>query len=492
MSRINPSRSRQRAHDVVAILCLCIVGLIAAGYLFPLFIRATYKFQIMYNEGWNVYHTEEVAQGRQLYAQPRQYTAVNYPPLAFYVVAAATKFVGDPLFAGRLVSAISLLASAVLLAGVVFAMVRSWTSAALGGLLMLVLLARYASDYIASDDPQLLATAILMLGVLLFVSTSSPAGTVTSAAIAGTALFVKHSIIVFPIAITLVLLVSTRKRLTVWMAALAAAVLGWIGFCYLVHGPYFFSSLLTPHAFRNMRAPMSFMILLDAIQLPFVVAIVWLLVDRTARYRTLLAAAIGLAIVYGLYVSRSDGAWVNHWFEVIIAVSMAASMAWARAETFWTGAGWPRRWVLALFPVLLTLGAAAQGELPRRIMGLDSQRQEWALAESRFAEDVAYERMHAGPAICEDLSLCAVAGKPLEYDPFGARQRILRDAAAAAPIVRDLQAHRYQTVQVNVSPDIVITGADRALFPEQFMRTLLANYHIDRRTCERAFFVPGR
>ena len=490
MVRTNASRRQRLAHDFLAIACLGFVGLIASGYLVPLFIRGTYKFQIMYNEGWNVYHAEEVAQGRQLYARPSPYSAVIYPPLSFHVIAATSRFVGDPLFAGRLVSAISLLVSAGLLGSVVFVMVRSWAAGVFGGLLLLVLLARFAPDYIASDDPQLLGTGLLLLGLLVFVSTSSTAGTSASAAIVGTALFVKHSIIVFPLAITLVLVASNRKRFAVWAAAIGGTVLFWAGFCRVVHGPNFFDSLLSPRMFENFRAPVSFMILLNAIQIPFAVAIVWLLVDGTARWRPLLAAAFGVAMAYGLYISRGDGAWVNHWFDLIIVVSITSAVAWERAEAYWSGAGWPRRWILALFPILLTLGAAAQEVLPRGIVELSSQRQDWALMESRFADDVAYERMHAGPAICEDLSLCAFAGKALEYDPFGARERILKDAAAATPIIQDLQRHRFQTVQMDASPAEVITGADRALFPEQFMRPLLANYHIDRRTRERAFFVP--
>jgi hypothetical protein len=481
----------RRLHDIVATVSLCLVGLMAAGYLLPLFIRSTYKFQIMYNEGWTVYHSQQVAEGLPLYGQAPQYSVVNYPPLSFYVVNAARSLTGDPLLAGRLVSALSLLLAAGLLGGIVFAMTRSAASGVLGCLLMLVLLARYGPDYVGTNDPHLLGEAIMMAGILLFVAASSPAITVLSAVTIGTALFVKHSIVSFPAAIAIVLLASNRKRFAIWAAALGGTILFWTAFSIYAQGPYFFGSILTPRMFKTMRAPRSFLILLNAIQLPFAAAALWLLVDRTARYWKLLVVAFGLAIAFGLFASRGDGAWVNHWFDVIIVVSIAVSVAWARAEAFWLAAGWDRRFVLALFPVLLTLGAAAQEVLPQRLMELTSLRKEWAIDEAALQADVEYERSRPGPAICENLSLCAYAGKILEYEPFGAREKILKDPAAAVTIAGDLRSHRYQTVQLDVTAGEEIGSGGRALFPEQFMQALLANYHIDRRSAERVFFVPN-
>lgn len=481
----------RRTHDIVTAASLCVVTLLAVGYILPLLVRDTYRFQIMYNEGWVVYHAQDIAEKRPLYGQISEYNIVNYPPLSFYVIHAAAGLTGNPLYAGRAVSALSLLATSILLGGVVFAASRSWPAALLGTLLALVFIARYAPDYIGSNDPQLLAHAVQMAAVLLFVRASSSRVAAVSAALVATALFIKHSLFAFPVAIMISLWTQNRRRFAVWTATLLLTALVWTAFSMYAQGPHFFSSLLSPRVFKNVRAPLAFMILLSVIEMPFAVALVWLLVDRTFPHWKLFCASLCAAVAYGLYVSRGDGAWVNHWFDAILAISMIVPLAWSRAEEFWLNAGWPRRWVLALFPVLLTLGPASQEVLPRRLMDFRALRQEWAGAESRFSSDIEYERMHSGPAICEDLSLCAFAAKDLEYEPFNARQKILRDPAAAAKIVHDLREHRFQTIQLNAPPDETITAADRALFPAEFMQELLANYHVDRRTSERVFFVPN-
>ena len=236
---------------------------------------------------------------------------------------------------------------------------------------------------------------------------------------------------------------------------------------------------------------MSLMILINAIQLPLVAAIFWLLADRRFRYRMAFATALAAVSVYGLFASSGAGAWVNHWFGVVLVVSGAAGVAWGRAERFWKEAGWPRRWIVALFPLFVTLGALVQEVLPRRILELPAEKTEWAAAENRFSADVEYERGRAGPAICEDLSLCAFAGKPLLYEPFAAQQRMLRDREAEASILHALQTHRYQTIQIDAPYNQPITDAKRSLFPGPFMQTLLANYHVDRQTSDRTFYVPN-
>ena len=57
--------------------------------------RMFFRFSITYNEGWTVYHSEEVAEGKQIYDTKNSFTPVVYPPLFFYLEGLLGKFLGD-------------------------------------------------------------------------------------------------------------------------------------------------------------------------------------------------------------------------------------------------------------------------------------------------------------------------------------------------------------------------------------------------------------
>ncbi|MCU1237148.1 MAG: hypothetical protein JWP63_5115, partial [Candidatus Solibacter sp.] len=70
-----------------------------AGYA----VRSTYRHELAYNEGWNVFYAHSAAAGN-LYRAPPSRLAANYPNVSFHLVAAVGSFVGNLNFAGRLVS----------------------------------------------------------------------------------------------------------------------------------------------------------------------------------------------------------------------------------------------------------------------------------------------------------------------------------------------------------------------------------------------------
>src|ERR1700730_16456642 len=78
--------------------------LVLAIPLAALAYRSTLFDQINYNEGWNAYYTSLLMQGRPLYYPPQALLTNNYPPLSFLVVGPLAGFLGDALFAGRIVA----------------------------------------------------------------------------------------------------------------------------------------------------------------------------------------------------------------------------------------------------------------------------------------------------------------------------------------------------------------------------------------------------
>lgn len=49
-----------------------------AIFVYPV-VRAFYRFEINYNEGWNVYNTQTARQHRYLYSAKCGWTGVGYP-----------------------------------------------------------------------------------------------------------------------------------------------------------------------------------------------------------------------------------------------------------------------------------------------------------------------------------------------------------------------------------------------------------------------------
>lgn len=431
-----------------------------------------------------------MASGAGLYSAPPGFVVHGYPPLSFYLVNAVAKCFSSALFAGRFLAAIGLLLTAVFSGGIVLALTRRWAPSIMGFLLVLIAIALYAPDYVAIHDPSLIALAIVLAGVLLYFRSESAACTAASAAMVASAIFFKHSVLVFPTVIALALLVKDRRRFLIWLGAFLGTSAIWAAFCFARHGPYFLDHLWGPIVLKDISITLAmFERLVKILLFAMAAAAAWLTLDSSHRDRIFFAAASVLGLAFGWSATRYQGKWVNHWFELIVVVSIAAAVAWSRFDEHWMRARWPHAWILGLLPIVI-LGADPLA-VPGKITALRNVRVESEAAEARFRDDVDYLRARSGPAICENLSLCYFAGKPRDYEPYNARQRILMHPEAAQAIVDALASHRYATVQIDAEPGERLTATDRLRFPAQFMKALLENYHVGSRNSERVFFVPN-
>src|SRR5262245_63333534 len=87
--------------------------------------RATLRVGMQYNEGWNAVLAARWTSGEPLYPPFDALSANNYPPLSFYAVGWLGRWVGDYLFAGRLLSFLGLCTSAIAVSAVVKRLTRS-------------------------------------------------------------------------------------------------------------------------------------------------------------------------------------------------------------------------------------------------------------------------------------------------------------------------------------------------------------------------------
>src|ERR1700733_14282575 len=195
----------------VALISLaCIAGLCR--------IVATIGLKVPFdpNEGWNAYHAVRAMMTGSPYPSPDSFMTNNYPPLSFHLVGLFGRFFGDMIIAGRVVSLASFIAIFSGIAAVLRMMACSALECAFGALIFAACLL-LNSDYVGMDDPQLLGHAVAMAGLLVTLrEPRRPLALVSAALLFTLAFFIKHNLVIAPIALTAWLGIYERRR-AIWL-----------------------------------------------------------------------------------------------------------------------------------------------------------------------------------------------------------------------------------------------------------------------------------
>src|SRR6185295_16331477 len=128
-------------------------------------------------------------------------------------------------------------------------------AAAFAALLCIGWFSFFAPTYIGANEPQMLGHALILTAVLLYMVGQESAlllGGVCILCCAGG--FVKPNLFPFPVAISLHLLWCSRRRFTLWAAAVAITLAACLGLTLHVDGPYLFQHLLSPRGYSFARA----------------------------------------------------------------------------------------------------------------------------------------------------------------------------------------------------------------------------------------------
>lgn len=409
-----------------------------------------------YNEGWNAYWAEVAWHGGPLYPPVDSPISNNYPPLSFYLVGALGRVVGDNIFAGRLLA----LASLGVIAADVFVWLRvnrvSGGTAAFGAVLFLAAFAAYAPAYIAMNDPQLLAHAVMMTGAVVLwrfdFSRKALIGAAVLMVLAGT---IKHLLISMPVAVTVWIALYRRQALVTWLIA-GVAVLGvGLALLYLTQGAVFFhdmassrlySRLLVQSGIGRVWQSFGFLVVLSG---SAVIAWVSRVSSRGMREQAafvvlyfVIAAVIGASAAGGKGVDR------NAFFDFLIAAVLAVAVGVEYVRTRVAHGGW-------LYPLLGSAVAAgccavflfeAVGQWPARMLALrETDRRE--AAALKIIGDI--RRLGGGAAACEELSLCYWAGSDFKVDFFNYGQKLATSALPPANCAETFSAQSIALVQVN-------------------------------------------
>ena len=449
------------------------------------FCRAFYRMEVNYNEGWNVYTAADLAQGIPLYGTRVGWTTANYPSFSFLLIRELSRATHDYLFTGRMLSLFGLLISCVLVACIVTKVTGKFLPAALSGVFCLALFCARAPGYVGMDDPQMLAQAFFVGGLLLYVSR-----TPTQMILAGTALlFVvggnfKHNAIDFPFAVFLDLLISSRRRALEFLAYAAVFLTLAVLVNILVGGPFFIPNLLTPRVYSFASGARLFLAFYGPIQIPLAAAAIascYALKKPGARVVALLFMC---SLAIGMGFAGGSGVSINAFFSNMIAMAVLVGISAAVLCDENVAIALPVRAALPLvifasliFPMQNT------GEL-NPIAKLRDAR----MSELRFERETAFLKSQPGPALCESLLRCYFAAKPYRYDPFNSTSLIRLGKINATQIMDRIQRREYGAIQMYSPLESMPHPNDH--FVDEILDVIGKNYQLGLHETDCSIYIP--
>ena len=458
-----------------------------------------FKFEINYNEGWNVYNADRLIHGTIVYDDD-YWRINNYPIGSFLIIAAANVLFHDLLLSGRLVALVSFAAIAVFAAMAVRRFGGGRTDAVFGAGCAMGFCYLVAPAWIIADDPQTLGEAV-MLGALVSYIARPPdrLNLLRTAFLVVLGGFVKHNLLAIPIAITLDLAFRSPRRLPLWLVSCAGFAAGFLGLTQIVAGGDFIGHLMSPRLFGWYGARYHLMKYLRLFKFPLTVialsASLFLAADR------MILAAWGIDLDnqrdYPVELRRDLLQHVSgrrgvprgrrRCHDVRVAQVRVSRPIGQGAVDFTLP-------FVAAQPILARApDVAAQVYHGRALLDADRKRQETFLADAKYVAD------RQGPAICESLLLCYVAGQPFILDPFNSRQYMLSGRLDQGELIRRIAAREFAVIQLRAdicddpaTPSCHILHYRQKVdrFTDEVLYAIDRYYKIGRRSTFGSFYVP--
>jgi hypothetical protein len=472
-----PGRRTQFLSIAFALLVFCAFAIPVAERMSGYVVRATFRHATGYNEGWNTYYSGYAAAGRPLYGKPPDRLAANYPPLSFHLEGALGRVTGNLNFAGRILSLAALFWVALCAGFTVCRLSGDPWASMFAALFCVAWFCFFAPTCVGVNDPQMLGHGIMLTGVALYAASEHSATLLAASSIffciGG---FTKHNLVAFPVAITLDILLRSRRRFLLWITTTAATICLLAGLTVWVDGPYGIQHLLAPRRYLVSHAISISGIFLRIFFPTLVLSAIWCSKAWRSPAR-FLAFAVPIAFAVGAAFSGGGGVFVNVFYDAMIAMAMIAALVLAEfRRRFRPGSP---AWCAAIvvIPIVFSVGPILAG-----LYSTAPPRSTLARQDRAYAEDVAYLKSRPGQAICFDLLLCHDAGKPLVYEHFAISQLLSLGLLDPRTLAAELAAGKYGVVQ---------SEENFAYLPPLAQSALLSRYRIDRRSALSVFYVPG-
>lgn len=452
-------------------------------------LRAFYRVEINYNEGWNAYNAL-LALHHNLYPARYAWTTVNYPFLSFYLIGNLSRLGVDPVLIGRLLSFLALLVCCTCVALIVKELTRCGWAALFAFAFALTLFNAFVPHYVIADDPQMLAQALAMLALLFYLRSSAGNRTIPVIAL----LFVlsvniKQNLIAAPLTVLIDLLITSRAKAArfVFFGVILLALL--LGISVWIEGPFYIAQLLTPRRYLLSRLVIVNRIISLA---TFVFILLALFVRRWCdlRFRIVIVYAI-VSLIAGIFFSGGEGVALNIFFDCFLADSIMLGVIIARfqlADLPRVLEGSDRKWVVRLLlivPLLVwvpPLILHQPYEAPYvNLAALPAQAKE-------FTAETDFLRSQTGPVLCESLLRCYYAGKPYVYDPFNATSLIRLGKLDGQQMFSRIENKEYSAIQADLPVRKYPRPYER--FPDAFMDAVDRYYRVAVQDHGCVIYVP--
>jgi hypothetical protein len=450
-------------------------------FYYPM-VRAFYRFEINYTEGWNVYVTQAAMQHRVLYpAKDSSTPGVGYPLLSFYLVGYVSHFTGDYLLTGRLLSLLALLVSCVLVGLIVKKLTSGLGPAVFASVFCLGLFCARIPNYVGMDDPQMLAHPFFLFGLWLYLV--APPSTLRIAGI--TSLFVlggniKHNLLPAPISVLSDLFTTSLGKAVRFMVFGVLFLALSIAVEMLVGGPSFVPNLLSGQPWSLEKLRNTFLGFYASQGLPLAVSAFWSIWQLQNRQARVISFYYFSSLLVGLLFAGGAGVASNTFFDNLFAMSIIMG---ACLDSLWKAPipslGKGGRWRF-LAPILLystvVMGYVSwSADIPQLLSGLP-------VRQKLFGEEVSFLAAQPGPAICESLILCYDAGKPHLVNPFGVAVRTRLGKGNNNQLVKQIAERQYGAIQtylpVTQRPYVTLEMGAGNSFPDEVLDAI-DHYYVE-------------
>ena len=498
---VRPSRS-QPATWVLSVFAILVL-VYAITLTAPNLLSIGFIFERNYNEGWNVYNAQRLIDHELIYDSD-YWRINNYPIFSFLLVVSVNFIVHDLLLSGRIISLVSFVTVGILAAATIRRFGGDRIDAVFGGGCARGFCYLVAPSWVAADDPQTLAEALMIGGFVSYISRPPDRiSLLRTAVLVMLGGFVKHNVVAIPLAITFDMAIRSPRRLSFWFGCCTGLAVSGIGVTHLVAGGAFVDHLLSPRVFAWYGARYHLMKYLRLSEFPFAII---LLFARPIfwRDRHILAAYGIISISAAAIFAGFEGTSYNMFQDAAVFLALAAGVMLHELRGFISAEASVNaraaKFALSVAPLLLAQPilvrspeAFAQIYRAGGLLEIDRRAERFFLAEAEFVSG------SHGPAICESLLLCFRAGQPFTLDPFNSRELILAGKLDQNELIQRIAARAFGVVQLRADicddPEAVYCHIrhDRRKF-DRFTDDVL--YAVDRynqiawRSQDGTFYVP--
>jgi len=488
----SPAAALARSDSAPWWIAFCFLAVLAVTLVWQPVTRINAHYQINYNEGWNAYPQQLVADGGKVFGNPPGREFWNYPPVSFHVVGWLSKLTHDVNLTGRWISLLSFIALTVLTGMSASRLSGARRSGWFAALWVVIFIGALKSERIGMNDPHLLGMAFIALGFYGYIrSLDGDTRWLRISAVAFVfGLFTKHTLLAFPIAAAAHLLLTSPKRLKTWIITGAIAGVTLLIATFALDGSHFFEHLAFPRVYSYASLLSNTVWYLLIFQTAIIASLVWCFRAKLRAPEGTLILAFALSTALAFFFSAGAGSDLNHLFDPAVSVALIG----AAALPYAVWASEAVRFRKTLLGVLLiapfSLGVLTM--LAPRVQEDLATSRSIAGVEQEYASAVEFLKSHPGPALCEHMLVCFDAGKPDEYDPYQVDQLIKTGKLPERDILKMLDDRYFASILLLADASHPIAPVDRTIFSQAFMAHLLNDYKVAMTTGAYAILIPNR